>query len=574
MFSFSKKLLLSFVVLIVLLSVVFCYGRTHYYNQAEQKAAQQATQLKHYIDAELARFSKIPQLLTYNNEVIDFLGAAQNNEKKINNYLADIQQASGASDIYILDEQGAVIASSNWQADHNFLGSDLSFRPYFKRAFAGEKVAYFALGMRTKERGIYFSQAIYNNNQAVGVVVLKVNVNKFESDRELLNTAKGSHFYVQLEDSVIAISDMENWRLNTFSTLDITHRRDIAQRRAYLDYQPKLIAHSNYTSQRLLFSTIDEHNYLSVEQKLRFLNASVTVLVNVSNANIAQLPALFGFVVIYALIISLGYVVLRRFVGVKKLVYSHHSVSQEISARTNAFKAQQDALVQSTKLATIGQLSMGFNHEINHPLNTINTYLASAKRLLAKGKFEALNENLQFIESLVARVHKIVAQLNYFSDSAKTIISEVPLSESVAKALEINKNQLKQDNISVLPPKIDSQLNVLADKAALEEVLVNLISNASQAMQGCITRELSISANYLNNSVQLCIEDTGPGIEVHDIDTIFEPFYSTKSVDGLGLGLCISKQIISALNGTLSAQNREQGGAKFIITLPCEPLTS
>ena len=133
MFSFSKKLLLSFVVLIVLLSVVFCYGRTHYYNQAEQKAAQQATQLKHYIDAELARFSKIPQLLTYNNEVIDFLGAAQNNEKKINNYLADIQQASGASDIYILDEQGAVIASSNWQADHNFLGSDLSFRPYFKR---------------------------------------------------------------------------------------------------------------------------------------------------------------------------------------------------------------------------------------------------------------------------------------------------------------------------------------------------------------------------------------------------------------------------------------------------------
>ena len=150
----------------------------------------------------------------------------------------------------------------------------------------------------------------------------------------------------------------------------------------------------------------------------------------------------------------------------------------------------------------------------------------------------------------------------------------MPLSESVAKALEINKNQLKQDNISVLPPKIDSQLNVLADKAALEEVLVNLISNASQAMQGCITRELSISANYLNNSVQLCIEDTGPGIEVHDIDTIFEPFYSTKSVDGLGLGLCISKQIISALNGTLSAQNREQGGAKFIITLPCEPLTS
>ncbi len=560
--------------MLVLMAVVFCYGRTHYYTQAEQKAAQQATQLKHYIDAELARFSKIPQLLTYNNEIIDFLGAQQSIEIKINNYLADIQQASGASDIYILNEQGAVVASSNWQADHTFLGNDLSFRPYFKRAFAGEKVAYFAVGTSKKERGIYFSQAIYSSNQAIGVVVLKVSVNKFESDRELLNTDKGSHFYVQLEDSVIAISDMPNWRLNTFAILDITHRREIAQRRAYLDYQPELIDHSTYSSQKLLFTTIDDHSYLSVDQKLRFLNASVTVLVNVSNANIAQLPALFGFVVIYALVLALGYVLLRRFAGVKKLVYSHHNVNDELNTLTHTFKAQQHTLVQSTKLATIGQLSIGFNHEINHPLNTINTYLASAKRLLAKGKFESLNENLQFIEALVARVHKIVAQLNYFSDSAKAIISEVSLNDSIAKALDINKNQLKQDNISVLPPKIDSQLNVLADKAALEEVLVNLISNASQAMQGCITRELSIGANYLNNSVQLCIEDTGPGIEVHDLDTIFEPFYSTKSVDGLGLGLCISKQIISALNGTLSAQNREQGGAKFIITLPCEPLTS
>lgn len=570
MFSFSKKLLIIFVLLLILLSIVFCYGRTHFYNQAEQKATQQATQLKHYIDTELTRFSKIPQLLTYNNSVIDFVSTEQNSDKAINNYLADIQQASGASDIYILDSQGAVIGSSNWQADHTFLGSDLSFRPYFKRAFAGEKVAYFALGMRTKERGIYFSQAIYNDSKAVGVIVLKVNVNKFESDRQLLNTSQGSHFYVQLADSVLAISDMQTWRLNTFSALDITQRRDISQRRAYLDHQPELIAHSNYTAQRLNFRTITDRNYLAVEQKLRFLDATLTVLVDVSNANLAQLPRLIGFIVAYLIIIALGYGVLRRFAGVKKLVYSHHSLDKELNAYTQAFESQQAALVQSTKLATIGQLSMGFNHEINHPLNTINTYLASAKRLLAKGKFEALNENLQLIETLVARVHKIVEQLNYFKDSSVTNITALPLHDAVFNAIEINKAQLKQDNISLIEPQIDKSIKVLVDRTCFEEVLVNLIANASQAMQGCINRELSFAVSSADGHAKFSIKDTGPGIEIHNIENIFEPFYSTKSVDGLGLGLSISKQIISAFNGTLTAQNLAHGGAEFIITVPCE----
>ncbi|MFP3458150.1 hypothetical protein R0J89_18055, partial [Psychrobacter sp. SIMBA_152] len=87
---------------------------------------------------------------------------------------------------------------SNWQTDYTFLGSNFAFRPYFKQAFAGEKVAYFALGQRSKERGIYFSQAIYQDGKAIGVVALKINVAKFENDRSLLNTSKGSHFYLQL----------------------------------------------------------------------------------------------------------------------------------------------------------------------------------------------------------------------------------------------------------------------------------------------------------------------------------------------------------------------------------------
>ncbi|MEI8618820.1 cache domain-containing protein [Pseudoalteromonas sp. B193] len=226
--------------------VTFWVGRAHDIEKATAQAQRQVTQLNNYIDTELARFSAIPQLLTYNQLMIEFANGDQAHYNAINNYLADIQQASGASDIFVLNAQGAVTASSNWQADYTFLGSNFAFRPYFKRAFAGEKVAYFALGMRSKERGIYFSQAVYHDNKAVGVVVLKVNVSKFENDRELLNTSKGSHFYLELSDNVIAMSDMQTWRLNSFSEFDITKRRNIKLRRAYLDHQPVYIKQFQY----------------------------------------------------------------------------------------------------------------------------------------------------------------------------------------------------------------------------------------------------------------------------------------------------------------------------------------
>ena len=100
--------------------------------------------------------------------------------------------------------------------------------------------------------------------------------------------------------------------------------------------------------------------------------------------------------------------------AIKNLLYSRHSLELEVVERTQALEKVQTALVQSAKLATIGQLSAGINHEINQPLSAINTYLASAKRLLAKGNVTALNESLIVIEGLVERVHQIVGQLKAF----------------------------------------------------------------------------------------------------------------------------------------------------------------
>lgn len=567
MFSFSKKIISVFILLIAVLVITFWIGRVYDIEQATHQAKRQVTQLNHYIETELARFSAIPQLLTYNEFMIDFVSGEKQYYNEINNYLADIQQASGASDIFVLDTQGSVIASSNWQADYTFLGSNFAFRPYFKRAFAGEKVAYFALGMRSKERGIYFSQAVYSNNKAVGVVALKVNVSKFENDRELLNTSKGSHFYLQLADEIIAMSDIESWRLNSFTQLSITARRDIKSRRAYLEHHPKYIKQFQYSSKSIDHIKIGPQVYVTASMPLRYLNGTMNVLVDVSKITAAQIPRLFWACIIYSFLIIVIYSLLARFAGYKKLLYSRQSLELKVIERTQALEKVQVALLQSAKLATIGQLSAGINHEINQPLSAINTYLASAKRLLLRGNVTALSENLSVIEGLVARVHKIVAQLKHFSKPSQMQLRPYPLAGLLNNALMISSAQLKQDNIDVEAPTFDEKIVVWVDALRFEQVLVNVITNASQAMNGLHVRNLSFQLAYFEERVKISILDTGPGIEHHALGTIFEPFYSTKSDNGLGLGLSISKQIIDSFAGGLSAHNRPNGGAEFIISL-------
>ena len=533
MFTFSKKIITVCILLVLILVVTFWVGRAHDIEKATAQAQRQVTQLNNYIDTELARFSAIPQLLTYNQLMIEFANGDQAHYNAINNYLADIQQASGASDIFVLNAQGAVTASSNWQADYTFLGSNFAFRPYFKRAF----------------------------------VVLKVNVSKFENDRELLNTSKGSHFYLELSDNVIAMSDMQTWRLNSFSEFDITKRRNIKLRRAYLDHQPVYIKQFQYKSQGISHFRINKNLYVSATKPLRYFSAHMNVLVDITKVNSAQLIRLFWAFSIYALVMIVGYSLLARFAGYKKLVYSRHSLEQKVIERTQELEKTQVALVQSAKLATIGQLSAGINHEINQPLSAMNTYLASAKRLLAKQNYTALGESITVIEGLVGRVHKIVGQLKHFSKPSQTQLRPYPLAGLLNNALMIASSQLKQDNVHVEQPNLDSGLIVWVDSLKFEQVLVNLITNASQAMNGAIIRKLSFNVECFDNRVKLSILDTGPGIEQHAFGNIFEPFYSTKESNGLGLGLSISKQIIDSFNGSLSAHNRLQGGAEFIISL-------
>lgn len=572
MSSLTKKLLSAGLLLVLLLVVVFYLGRQHDLKQAQQQSVLQASQLSHYFTSELNRFAEIPQLVSANALLKTFIQHQGLDEPAVNHYLEDIQRASGASDVYVMDLQGSVIASSNWQVDYTFLGSNYGFRPYFYLAKQGEKVAYFALGLRSSERGIYFSEAIIDNNKIIGVVTVKVNAKKFENDRQLLSASESTHFFIRLDDGVIAMSDVPSWRLNSLSPLTQQQLDELARSRRYLSHQPTALSfaireHDEAVNRYRIKIDQQKLHFIGASTPIAIINADATVLVDISSLDAAQVPRLLWFSLAYVFVVLLFHGIMVRFAGYKKLVFSRHSLEQEVIERTQALEKAQQALLQAAKLATIGQLSAGINHEINQPLSAMNTYLVSAKRLLAKGKINEASDNLVIVQSLIERVHKIVAQLKHFSKPAQTQLRQQSLAQMLNNALMIAKAQLKQDDISVTPAQIDEQVSVWVDSVKFEQVLVNVITNASQAMAGCATRELSFELELFDDRVKLSILDTGAGIDQHALGNIFEPFYSTKSSTGLGLGLSISKQIINSFNGRLTAHNRPSGGAQFIITL-------
>lgn len=232
-------------------------------------------------------------------------------------------------------------------------------------------------------------------------------------------------------------------------------------------------------------------------------------------------------------------------------------------------KHTQNELIQTAKLAVIGQMSAGINHELNQPLTAIRSYTDNALSFLKMGKTEPVNSNLHEISGLTQRMAKIIAPLKEFSRKTTGQSALVSLKAVRDGAMSIMYGRLDKANAKIeWPDKLD-QVFVLGDMLRLEQVVVNLISNALQAMEGQSEKWIEIAIERKENRLLISFRDHGPGIPVSELGKVFEPFYTTKKAgQGLGLGLSISHRIIESMDGQLSVGNHPLGGAMFTINLP------
>tara|TARA_R110001583_G_scaffold6499_10_gene32947 strand:+ start:5174 stop:7051 length:1878 start_codon:yes stop_codon:yes gene_type:complete len=227
----------------------------------------------------------------------------------------------------------------------------------------------------------------------------------------------------------------------------------------------------------------------------------------------------------------------------------------------------QNELVQSGKLAALGGLSVGITHEINQPLTAVNSHLHSASIWLERKQLDKVKNSLCKIEKLIAKTSVITQHLKSFARKSDGKLEKVSVNSVITEALELLSNRIDHGKCKVSYAPLDNYF-VSANAIRLEQVMVNIIANALDAVEGVDDAHIHIYVTESDHSLCIKVQDNGEGIISEDLPHIFDPFFSKKMVGkGLGLGLSITFNIIKDFNGNLSVQSERGKGATFTIEL-------
>lgn len=250
---------------------------------------------------------------------------------------------------------------------------------------------------------------------------------------------------------------------------------------------------------------------------------------------------------------------------------ANRMLRREIAEREEAeaaLRRAQDELVQAAKLSALGKMSAGISHELNQPLMAIRSFAENGAAFIARGQPQIASDNFDRISELARRMGRIIKNLRAFARQEKEPLSNVDLAAVVEAVLELTDGRIKNEDVTLDWHAPGVPMLVRGGEVRLQQVVMNLVSNALDAMQGSAERRLEISTKAEDGLVKLMVRDTGPGIA--DPERIFDPFYSTKtdgSADGMGLGLSISYGLVQSFGGVIRGHNHEAGGAVFTVEL-------
>ncbi|MFP7756042.1 ATP-binding protein [Thermodesulfobacteriota bacterium B35] len=550
-----------------------------------------------YLQGVLEKYEGLPELLATNRRLVTFLQNPGGRERieAFNRYLETINRISDAADTYLMDREGLTIAASNWQAERPFVGRNFSYRPYFQQAMQGRLGRYFALGTTSSRRGYYFAYPVRQGDTILGAVVIKISIDQVERDWGHENDI----FLVTDPDGVIFITTRAAWRFHTLEPLaDEVRQRIVTSRRYPGASLTPLPIESESGSRYGRIITLAEsaegpgRRYLLQSEFMPQAGWQVMVLSDIAAAKRRVVRALVGVGGGAATLLLLLLLVWQRRQRLAErrcheeesrrlllqanedletrvqertaaLTESNRQLRREIEERRQAeekLRRIRRELIHAAKLAALGQMSAGINHELNQPLAAIRTYAENTVAFLRQERLDNALWNLEQIKELTERMARIGAQLKIFSRRSSGRMEDVPLHGVIDGALEILTPAIRRGDVRVDVRLIPEDLQVRADSVLLQQVLVNLVGNAVQAVTGGDRREIVIRAEQAEEGVVLRVRDSGPGIEPEHLSRIFEPFYTTKEPgQGLGLGLAISQRIIREMNGTIRVVPSRQG---------------
>ncbi|TML33039.1 MAG: two-component sensor histidine kinase [Actinobacteria bacterium] len=245
--------------------------------------------------------------------------------------------------------------------------------------------------------------------------------------------------------------------------------------------------------------------------------------------------------------------------------------TQEMERREQELREKQEQLVQAGKLATLGELTTGVAHELNNPLNNIGLFVGNVLDQVRLGRFEK-GSVLGELEKAMEQVRKataIISHLRTFGRPAPVTLEAVDVDEVIERSLLLMQEQLRLRGIEVELDLCSDELIVLGNAIQLEQVFINLLTNARDALSESRGKTIRIGTSRDGTWISVKFADTGPGIPRDVEQRIFDPFFTTKEVGtGTGLGLSITYSILKEHGGRISVEPKRGRGASFLIQLP------
>lgn len=570
------------VILIVALIVLGLLLSMHWAGRlAEQRAllerSQEARgQLELYAQAihtQVERFRSVPALLALDSDIQALLAAPddQRLRKQLNRRLEQQNQAAGSSVLYLLDRNGDTLAASNWREWSSFVGNNYAFRPYFSDALQRGSGRYFAVGVTTGIPGYFLSSAVKNAaGEVLGVLVVKLELEDMQ--REWV----GQPGILLVADSldIVILSNRPAWRFSHLRPLSDAVRSRLVAARRYAEqtlrplYSEQLERIDAHGDRRRVEGPDGRQDYLWQRLQLPQENWTLHLLLEpqsaIASARSYRLAAAGVWMTLAFLLLYLAQRRKTRRVEQR----SRNELERLVAERTRELHTAQDELVHAARMAALGQMSAALAHEINQPLTALRMQLASLRLLLDSGRDADVRQGLSHVEGLLERMAALTGHLKTFArKSPAGLRQRLRLAEVLEQALQLLAPRIRGEQVEV-QRQIPPEAWIEGDAIRLEQVLINLLNNALDAMSGQPQPRLRIDCQRRGDSWQLCVADNGGGIGGEHLEQVFEPFFTTKPVgQGLGLGLAVSYAIVRDFGGTLAAHNDEHG-AVFTLTLP------
>ncbi len=524
----------------------------------------------------IERYRALPAVLALDPQLRGALSGpvSADTTQALNLKLEQINGAAQSSTLELLDRKGLAVGASNWRLPSSYVGHNYGFRPYFTQTRATGVGRFYAVGVTSGIPGYFLSNAVRDEaGQFIGAMVVKLEFPDLEhtwaqnDDLLLVSDAKG----------IVFIANQPGWRYRALHPLTEQDHAELARTRQY-DKQPLRPLH------QASLRTFGENSHLSrvdapTEQAdflwqsmplptegwtLHLLRKPQTASEDVRNAGLAAAG-------IWLTLVFLGLFLYQRWRLGRVRQRSREELERLVEERTRDLQTAQDGLVQSTKLAALGQMSAALAHEINQPLTAQRMQLATLRLLLEHGRVDDAHKALSLLDQQLTRMAALTGHLKTFARKSPSGLRErLDLATVVDQALLLLDARIREERVSCVLD-LTRPAWVRGDAIRLEQVLINLMRNALDAMGDKPLKRLEIRIDATGEHWCLSVIDSGGGIAEEHLANVFDPFFTTKPVgDGLGLGLAVSFAIVHELGGRLSAEN-VNNGARFFFCLTQAP---